>query len=137
MKELITLGIEDNTLVILMADNGPMTHNGPTGMVETLYRGGKGDFLEGGVRVTAQARWPGVIEDGQIEILEFQLKDSSSLIDQQLKSVKFPKQSLVASILRGDEVIVPRGAETLQAGDTVIVIAQTRSNEAIHKLFQQ
>ena len=66
MEELKTLGIEDNTLVILMADNGPMTHNGPPGMVETLYRGGKGDFLEGGVRVAAFARWPGVIEKGQI-----------------------------------------------------------------------
>ena len=66
MKELKTLGIEENTLVILMADNGPMTHNGPPGMVETLYRGGKGDFLEGGVRVPAFARWPGVIEKGQI-----------------------------------------------------------------------
>lgn len=66
MNELKELGIEENTLVIMMADNGPMTHNGPTGMVETLYRGGKGDFLEGGVRVTAHARWPGVIEEGQI-----------------------------------------------------------------------
>jgi arylsulfatase len=66
MKELKDLGIEGNTLVILMADNGPMIHHGPTGMVETLYRGGKGDFLEGGVRVTAHARWPGVIEEGQI-----------------------------------------------------------------------
>ena len=66
MKELKELGIEDNTLVILMADNGPMIHHGPTGMVETLYRGGKGDFLEGGVRVTAHARWPGVIKEGQI-----------------------------------------------------------------------
>jgi arylsulfatase A-like enzyme len=66
MKELKELGIEDNTLVILMADNGPMVHHGPVGMVETLYRGGKGDFLEGGVRVTAHARWPGVIKKGQI-----------------------------------------------------------------------
>jgi len=66
MVELKELGIEENTLVILMADNGPMVHHGPVGMVETLYRGGKGDFLEGGVRVTAHARWPGVIEEGQI-----------------------------------------------------------------------
>jgi arylsulfatase A-like enzyme len=66
MGELKELGIEDNTLVVMMADNGPMTHNGPPGMVETLYRGGKGDFLEGGVRVPAFARWPGVIPEGQI-----------------------------------------------------------------------
>ena len=65
-EELERLGIAENTLVILMADNGPMTHNGPPGMVETLYTGGKGDYTDGGVRVPAIAWWPGVIEPGQI-----------------------------------------------------------------------
>jgi arylsulfatase len=65
MTELKTLGIAENTLVVLMADNGPMTHNGPPGMVESLYRGGKGDYLEGAVRVPAMAWWPGVIAPGQ------------------------------------------------------------------------
>ena len=65
-QELEELGIAENTLVVLMADNGPMTHNGPPGMAETLYRGGKGDFTEGGIRVPAFAKWPGVIEPGSI-----------------------------------------------------------------------
>ena len=33
---------------------------------EGLFRGGKGDFTEGGVRVAAAALWPGVIEPGQL-----------------------------------------------------------------------
>ncbi len=66
LEELKKLGIAENTLVVLMADNGPMVHNGPPGMVETLYTGGKGDFTEGGVRVPALAWWPGTIEPGQI-----------------------------------------------------------------------
>ncbi len=65
MDKLKELGIAENTLVVLHADNGPMTHNGPPGMVETLYRGGKGDYLEGGVRVPAMAWWPGMIEPEQ------------------------------------------------------------------------
>lgn len=68
MKTLTELGIAENTLVIAMADNGPMTHNPPPGlgMGEGPFSGGKGDFLEGGVRVPAQAWWPGVIEPGQV-----------------------------------------------------------------------
>jgi arylsulfatase len=68
MEELKTLGIAENTLLVVMADNGPMAHNPPPGlgMTETIFRGGKGDFLEGGVRVPAFAWWPGVIAPKQI-----------------------------------------------------------------------
>jgi arylsulfatase len=60
------LGIAENTLVVLMADNGLM-HLYPSytsGLNELVYRGGKTDHLEGGVRVDAFVRWPGVIEAG-------------------------------------------------------------------------
>ena len=68
MDELEALGIADNTLFVLMADNGPMVHNPPAGwgMTAIMYRGGKGDFTEGGVRVPAFARWPGVIGEQQL-----------------------------------------------------------------------
>ncbi|TWT30545.1 Arylsulfatase precursor [Thalassoglobus neptunius] len=68
MAKLKELGVAENTLLVCMADNGPMSHNPPPGlgMAETIFRGGKGDFLEGGVRVPAQAWWPGVIEEGQL-----------------------------------------------------------------------
>jgi arylsulfatase A-like enzyme len=68
MEKLRELGIAENTIMVLHADNGPMVHNPPAGMglAETIFRGGKGDFTEGGVRVPAFAWWPGVIEGGQI-----------------------------------------------------------------------
>lgn len=68
MAELKTLGIAENTLFIAMADNGPMSHNPPPGwaMTELMYRGGKGDYTEGGVRVPAMAWWPGTIDSGQL-----------------------------------------------------------------------
>ena len=68
MAKLQELGIAENTLLVCMADNGPMSHNPPPGcgFAETMFRGGKGDFLEGGVRVPAQAWWPGMIGEGQI-----------------------------------------------------------------------
>jgi len=68
MEELKALGIAENTLLVAMADNGPMIHEPPPGlgMVETMFTGGKGDHTEGGVRVPAFAWWPGTIESGTL-----------------------------------------------------------------------
>ena len=67
-KTLEELGVAENTLIVAMADNGPMTHNPPpgAGLGEGMFRGGKGDFTEGGVRVCAAALWPGVIGPRQV-----------------------------------------------------------------------
>jgi arylsulfatase len=65
MAEVDELGIADNTIIIVMGDNGPfMQYAGPSGQSDRIYRGGKADHLEGGVRVNAWVKWQGVIEAG-------------------------------------------------------------------------
>ncbi|MEP4767732.1 MAG: sulfatase-like hydrolase/transferase [Roseibium sp.] len=65
MAKVDSLGIAENTLVVFMADNGIFKQYSPnSGMVELIYRGGKAEHLEGGVRVDAFVRWPAAIEPG-------------------------------------------------------------------------
>jgi len=65
VKEVDKLGIAENTIIVVMGDNGPfMQYAGPTGQSDRIYRGGKADHLEGGVRVNAWVKWKGVIEAG-------------------------------------------------------------------------
>jgi len=63
LTEVDNLGIADNTLIVVMGDNGHFTKYSPgSGYTPLIYRGGKGYTTEGGVRVDAFARWPGMIE---------------------------------------------------------------------------
>ena len=63
VDEVDKLGIAENTIIVVMGDNGPfMQYAGPTGQSDRIYRGGKTEHLEGGVRVNAWVKWKGVIE---------------------------------------------------------------------------
>jgi arylsulfatase A-like enzyme len=59
------LGIADNTIVYYSTDNGAETFTWPDGGT-TPFRGEKNTNWEGGYRVPAMIRWPGVIEPGQV-----------------------------------------------------------------------
>ncbi len=72
LKAIAELGYRDNTLVIFSSDNGPVTSDwihwweanayGSTGG----YRGRKHGLYEGGLRVPAIVRYPGVVKPGTV-----------------------------------------------------------------------
>ena len=64
LDELDKLGITENTLVIISTDNGAMQFSWPDGAT-TPFGGEKATTWEGGFRVPAVVRWPGVIEPGR------------------------------------------------------------------------
>ncbi|MHC4257931.1 MAG: sulfatase-like hydrolase/transferase, partial [Planctomycetota bacterium] len=67
MDEMEELGIADNTVVVVMGDNGHFTkYSTQSGYSPMIFRGGKGETTEGGVRVDAYIRWPGMIEADSI-----------------------------------------------------------------------
>jgi len=63
LDELDKLGITENTIVIISSDNGAMQFSWPDGAT-TPFRSEKATTWEGGFRVPAVVRWPGVIEPG-------------------------------------------------------------------------
>lgn len=64
-----------------------------------------------------------IIQD-RVEAAEFIVRDGSAIIGKPLASLQFKKDVLVASIMRGSEVIVPRGSDVIQAGDSVVVVTK-------------
>lgn len=62
-NEMDALGLTENTIVVVMGDNGHFTKYSPqSGFTPMVFAGGKGDVSEGGIRVDSFIRWPGMIE---------------------------------------------------------------------------
>ncbi len=64
LKTVEELGLEQKTLIVFTSDNGPWLEMEKFGGSAGPLRGGKGSTFEGGMRVPAVARWPGVIPAG-------------------------------------------------------------------------
>jgi arylsulfatase A-like enzyme len=59
LAKLKELGLEQNTLVVFMSDNG-----GTQQSSQEPLRGSKGGYYEGGIREPLIVRWPGVVKSG-------------------------------------------------------------------------
>ncbi len=59
-------GLEENTLIIFISDNGPWLSYGDHGGSAEPLREGKGTTFEGGVRVPCIMRWVGKIPPGSV-----------------------------------------------------------------------
>lgn len=78
-----------------------------------------------------------VLEEGKVEIVEFSVNAKTPVVGKRLRDLKskLPSGALVATILRGDEVIVPSGNDEIHEGDSVVLIVASDSLEPVQKLF--
>lgn len=66
------------------------------------------------------------ILDNQAEALEFSVKEASSVTDIPLSQLNLKENLLIACINRNGSIQIPRGQDTIQVGDTVIIVTSVK-----------
>lgn len=61
---------------------------------------------------------------GKVEAAEFIIRGSSEITDTPLSELKFKENVLIASIIRNNKVIIPKGHDTINSGDSVIIVSK-------------
>ncbi|HEX9885225.1 MAG TPA: Trk system potassium transporter TrkA [Longimicrobiales bacterium] len=69
------------------------------------------------------------------EAIEFNVGEGSRIAGELLQDVSFPKGGIVGTIIRGDEILMPRGFHRILPGDEVIVFALPEAIPEIESFF--
>ncbi len=69
------------------------------------------------------------------EAIEVEAVETSDLVDKRLFQINFPKGVLVGAIIRGGEVIIPKGNTVIQSNDRLIFFALTEEIPKLEKLL--
>ncbi|MBA7531521.1 Trk system potassium uptake protein TrkA [subsurface metagenome] len=69
------------------------------------------------------------------EAIEFEALETSDIVNTPLSKVKFPKEAIVGAIVRGEEIIIPRGHNMIKPHDHLIIFALKGAIPKLEKLF--
>ena len=71
----------------------------------------------------------------RLEAIEFVVRDKKEYVDVPLKKLKLRSGILIGSIVRGNELIIPKGDDCLQVNDSVVVITTTEGMHDLSNIF--
>jgi trk system potassium uptake protein TrkA len=71
----------------------------------------------------------------QAEVMEAVALETSGIVHKPLKDISFPKGSMVAGIIRQEDIIVPSGDSVIEPGDRVIIFARRQAIAKVEKIL--
>ena len=77
------------------------------------------------------------LANGQLETLQFQIKEENKMTGRPLSSLKLKKGVLIAAIIRNGKPIFPTGEDYIQIGDQIIVTTLIQSITQIYDLLER
>lgn len=73
---------------------------------------------------------------GEVEVAEFIISESSSIVGKPLSELNFKNDALIAAIIRGRQLIIPRGNDVIRPGDSVVTVTKLISVRDISDLLE-
>lgn len=79
-----------------------------------------------------------ILGEGEVEVIEFDIGDQCPGLGKPLWEIssELPRKAIIATIIRGDNVFVPGGKDTIEQGDAVVLIAETEVRDKAQNYLQ-
>lgn len=76
------------------------------------------------------------LEEGQAEVAELVVPRGARVVGVPLRRMNLPRGALLGGIVHEDQVIIPRGDDVVQAGDTVILLLTESARPIVERMFR-
>lgn len=73
--------------------------------------------------------------DNRVEMVQMLVTQETRHLDRPLRKLKLPRNALVAAILRGKEIIIPRGEDYVSRGDDVFLLGDISQIPKLKAMF--
>ncbi len=75
-------------------------------------------------------------EKSKVELLEYDVKEDSHLAGKALNELDLPKYCLVTAIVRGEDMIPPRGVTVIEPNDTLFVLVRYEDKDTALEILE-
>lgn len=76
-----------------------------------------------------------LMNDGETEFSEILLKKGVPVLDKPIKDLGLPKGVLVTSVVRGNEVLIPKGNDVLKENDRIVLLTTNKLAASVKSYF--
>ena len=76
------------------------------------------------------------ILDGEYEVIEAEIIETSELINKDLKNANLPDEIRIGAILRKDKILIPRSNSKFEKGDTVVFLTKSEQIPLVENMFR-
>ena len=79
-----------------------------------------------------------ILGEGEAEVIEFNVGDHCTGLGKPLHEIsgQLPRNAIIATIIRGEDVLVPGGKDTIEQGDAVVLIAKAEVRDKAQQYLQ-
>jgi len=75
------------------------------------------------------------LKKGNLVLVEMDLHDDVPIDGKKVADIKLPKEIVLVSVIRGEEVIIPRGNTIIRGGDAIIAVTTPDKEQVLRDIF--
>jgi trk system potassium uptake protein TrkA len=79
----------------------------------------------------------GLLKKGNIEVVAISVSERSPVLGKAVKDLDLPAKTLIISVIRGDNAVLPQPDTRIEAGDSVVALASAETEPLLRKKFAE